>query len=93
MTKAEIIKEIATKTGIEKPVVEAIIEAYMVAVKEHVSNRETVSFRGFGNFLLKKRAAKVARNISKNTAIALPAHFIPAFKPANKFKEKVKKIS
>ena len=92
MIKAEIIKEIAKKTGIERAVVEATIEAFMVAVKEHVSNNETVSLRGFGNFIVKKRAAKIARNISKNTTISLPARYIPAFKPSKKFKDKVKKM-
>jgi DNA-binding protein HU-beta len=91
MTKAEIVKEISEKTGIERAVVEATIEAFMTSVKEHIIHKETVSLRGFGNFIIKKRAAKVARNISKNTAINLPAHFIPAFRPSKKFSEKVKK--
>ena len=91
MTKAEIVKEISRKTGIERALVEATVEAFMNSVKEHISSKETVSLRGFGNFIVKKRAAKIARNISKNTAIHLPAHFIPAFKPSKKFSEKVKK--
>lgn len=91
MTKAEIVKEISKKTGIERTVVEATVEAFMNSVKEHISNKETVSLRGFGNFIVKRRAAKIARNISKNTAIQLPAHFIPAFKPSKKFSERVKK--
>jgi DNA-binding protein HU-beta len=91
MTKAEIVKEIARKTGIERIAIEATIEALMASVVGHVSNNETISFRGFGNFSPKKRAAKIARNISKNTAIALPAHFIPAFNPSKKFKDRVKK--
>jgi DNA-binding protein HU-beta len=92
MTKADIIKEIAKKTGIEKASVEAIIEALMASVATHISNNEIVSFRGFGNFIIKKRAAKIARNISKNTTISLPAHYIPAFKASMKFKDKVKKM-
>jgi DNA-binding protein HU-beta len=91
MTKAEIVKEISEKTGIERSVVEATIEAFMTSVKEHIIHKETVSLRGFGNFIIKRRAAKVARNISKNTAINLPAHYIPAFRPSKKFSEKVKK--
>jgi DNA-binding protein HU-beta len=93
MTKAEIIKEISHKTGIDRVVVEATVEAFTNTVKEHISNNETVSLRGFGNFIIKKRAAKIARNISKNTAIQLPAYYIPVFKPSKKFKEKVKKAS
>lgn len=91
MTKAEIVKEISEKTGIERAMVEATVEAFMTSIKEHILHKETVSFRGFGNFIVKKRAAKVARNISKNTAINLPAHFVPAFRPSKKFSEKVKK--
>jgi DNA-binding protein HU-beta len=91
MTKAEIIREISQKTGIDRVVVEATIEAFTNAVKENLANNEPVSLRGFGNFVIRKRAAKIARNISKNTAIQLPAHYIPAFKPSKKFKDKVKK--
>lgn len=91
MTKAEIVKEISEKTGIERAIVEATVEAFMNSVKEHIIHKETVSLRGFGNFITKRRAPKVARNISKNTAINLPAHYIPAFRPSKKFSEKVKK--
>jgi DNA-binding protein HU-beta len=91
MTKAEIIKEISQKTGIERTSVEATVENFMNSIKEHISKKESISLRGFGNFIIKKRAAKTARNISKNTSIKLPEHFIPAFKPSKKFKERVKK--
>ena len=91
MRKNQLISEISEKTGIEKPKVEATLEAFMTSVKEHILKKESVSLRGFGNFIVKKRAAKIARNISKNTAINLPAHYIPKFKPAKKFLEKVKK--
>ncbi len=91
MRKIDVINEVSEKTGIEKPKVEATVEAFMNSVKEHIINRETVSLRGFGNFILKRRAAKVARNISKNTPINLPAHYIPAFRPSKKFSGKVKK--
>ena len=91
MTKAELIREISEKTGIDRAVVDATIEAFMTSVKEHIIKKETVSLRGFGNFITKRRAAKVARNISKNTAINLPAHYIPKFRPSKLFSEKVKK--
>lgn len=91
MTKAEMIKEVSEKTGIDRVTVETVIENYMTAVKEHIMKKETVSFRGFGNFIIKRRAAKIARNISKNTAINLPAHYIPAFRPSKKFSAQVKK--
>ena len=91
MTKAEIVTEIANKTGIEKKDVLNTIEAFMEVVKESLTNEENVYLRGFGSFIVKKRAQKTARNISKNTTIIIPEHNIPAFKPAKTFNISVKK--
>lgn len=91
MTKAEIVNKIAEKTGVEKLVVQTIVEALMTNIKNSVSEGRSVYLRGFGSFIPKKRAEKTGRNISKNTAIIIPAHYIPAFKPAKVFVEKVKK--
>ena len=91
MTKAEIVNEIAGKTGIEKQKVLLTIEAFMESVKESLSKEENVYLRGFGSFIVKKRAQKTARNISKNTTIIIPEHNIPAFKPAKTFNLSVKK--
>lgn|ERR1700712_2627768 len=91
MTKAEIVAKIAEKTGIEKLVVQTTVEAFMNSVKGSVSEGDSVYLRGFGSFIPKKRAEKTGRNISKNTTIIIPAHFIPAFKPAKVFADKVKK--
>ncbi|MBR5205439.1 MAG: integration host factor subunit beta [Bacteroidaceae bacterium] len=91
MTKAEIVTEIANKTGIEKKDVLNTIEAFMEAVKESLTKEENVYLRGFGSFIVKKRAQKTARNISKNTTIIIPEHNIPAFKPAKTFNISVKK--
>ena len=91
MTKAEIVTEIANKTGIEKKDVLNTIEAFMEAVKESLTKEENVYLRGFGSFIVKKRAQKTARNISKNTTIISPEHNIPAFKPAKTFNISVKK--
>lgn len=91
MTKAEIVSEIAMKTGIEKVAIQAIVEEFMTVVKENMANGENVYLRGFGSFIVKKRAAKIGRNISKNTAVHVPEHNIPAFKPAKPFVEDVKK--
>jgi DNA-binding protein HU-beta len=90
MTKAELVKQISKKTGFEKQIVETIVEAFMVSVKEHVSNKQNINLNGFGNFIPKKRAAKIARFISKNTMIKLPAHYVPAFRPSKSFITKVK---
>lgn len=90
MTKAEIIAEISGKTGIEKVDVQEAIEAFFKVVKNSMVNGENVYVRGFGSFVVKKRAEKTARNISKNTAIIIPEHFVPSFKPAKVFVEKVK---
>lgn len=90
MTKAEIVSEIAAKTGLEKQVVLTVVESMMDTIKTSMINGNEVFLRGFGSFIIKHRAEKTARNISKNTTIIIPAHKIPAFKPAKEFMEKVK---
>ena len=90
MTKADIVSEIAKSTGVEKVQVQAIVEAFMDSIKTSLTNKKNVYLRGFGSFIVKKRAKKVARNISKNTTITIPEHNIPAFKPAKSFAAKVK---
>ena len=90
MTKADIVSEIAKKTGVEKVQIQTVVEAFMEEVKGSLAKNENVYLRGFGSFIIKKRAAKVARNISKNTTITIPAHNIPAFKPAKTFVAKIK---
>jgi DNA-binding protein HU-beta len=91
MTKADIVNEISEKTGIEKLEVQTTVEAFMRSVKVSLTGGENVYLRGFGSFIVKKRAEKIGRNISKNTTVVIPAHNIPAFKPAKTFAEKVKK--
>ena len=90
MTKADIVTEIAKKTGVEKVQIQAIVESFMEEIKESMGRGENVYLRGFGAFIIKTRAEKVARNISKNTTITIPEHNIPAFKPAKTFAAKVK---
>ncbi len=90
MTKADIVSEIAKSTGVEKVQVQAIVEAFMESIKGSLIDNNNVYLRGFGSFIVKKRARKVARNISKNTTITIPEHNIPAFKPAKSFAAKVK---
>ncbi|WP_416998893.1 HU family DNA-binding protein [Alistipes indistinctus] len=90
MTKADIVNDIAKSTGVEKVLVQAIVEAFMESVKTSLIKKENVYLRGFGSFIVKKRAQKVARNISKNTTMTIPEHSVPAFKPAKPFAEKVK---
>ncbi len=91
MTKAEIVASISEKSGIEKADVLRVVEDLMTEVKESLNNGNNVYLRGFGSFIVKKRAEKTGRNISKNTTIKIPAHNIPAFKPAKVFVESVKK--
>lgn len=90
MTKAEIVADIANKTGVEKVAVQAVVESFMDVVKNSLVNGENVYLRGFGSFTIKRRAEKTGRNISKNTTIIIPAHNIPAFKPAKTFVNEVK---
>jgi DNA-binding protein HU-beta len=90
MTKADIVSEISKGTGIEKITVQKTVEAFMESVKGSLAKNQNVYLRGFGSFIVKERAQKTARNISKNTTIIIPAHNIPAFKPAKTFVGKVK---
>ncbi len=91
MTKAEIVNEIAEKTGVDKLIISETVESFFKVIKNNMSKGENIYFRGFGSFILKKRARKTARNISKNTALIIDEHYIPKFKPAKIFIEKVKK--
>ena len=90
MTKADIVNEIAKETGIDKLTVLKTVEAFMDNVKDSLAKGDNVYLRGFGSFIVKKRAQKTARNISKNTTIIIPSHNIPSFKPAKTFVEEVK---
>jgi DNA-binding protein HU-beta len=90
MTKADIVNEISKNTGIEKITVQKTVESLMEVVKDSLTKEKNVYLRGFGSFIVKKRAKKTARNISKNTTIIIPEHSIPAFKPAKTFVSKVK---
>jgi DNA-binding protein HU-beta len=90
MTKADIVREIAKNTGIDKQTVLNSVESFMELVKESLSQGDNVYLRGFGSFIVKRRAQKTARNISKNTTIIIPEHNIPSFKPAKTFLDKVK---
>jgi len=81
---------ISEKSGIEKADVLATVEAFMEEVKDSLERGDNVYLRGFGSFIIKTRAEKTGRNISKNTTIKIPAHNIPAFKPAKVFVEGVK---
>ena len=91
MTKAEIVSNISDKLGNDKNDVQAIVECFMEEVKSSLESGDNVYLRGFGSFIIKTRAEKTGRNISKNTTIKIPAHNIPAFKPAKVFMEGVKK--
>jgi DNA-binding protein HU-beta len=90
MTKADIVNEISKSTGIEKVTVQKTVEAFMDSIKFSLTKGKNVYLRGFGSFVVKKRAEKTARNISKNTTIIIPEHFIPSFKPSKTFTGKVK---
>ena len=90
MTKAEIVANISEKLGIEKVDVQLTVESLMKEIIDSLENGENVYLRGFGSFIVKKRAEKTARNIKKNTTIKIPAHKIPAFKPSKFFIDGVK---
>ena len=90
MTKADIINKIAEQTGIAKKDVAGTVEAFMEEIRVSLSQqKENIYLRGFGSFIVKHRAKKTARNISKNTTLVIDAHDYPAFKPAKSFIEKM----
>ena len=91
MTKADLVEQIAGKTGVDKSTVLATVESFMDTVKDNMTKGENVYLRGFGSFIIKTRAKKTGRNISKGTPVVIPAHNIPAFKPAKDFSTAVKK--
>lgn len=91
MTKADIINKISTQTGLPKKDVAITVESFMEELRQSLINKENVYLRGFGSFIVKHRAQKTARNISKKETITIPAHNIPAFKPCKTFVNAVKK--
>ena len=93
MTKAEIVKSISESTGVDKQASMAVVESFMEIVKESLAKDENVYLRGFGSFICKERKTKTARNISKNTTIIIPAHKIPAFKPAKEFVKTISQLA
>ena len=93
MRKAEIVNAISENTGIPKVDVLVTLENFFKEVKDNLAEGENIYIRGFGSFILKKRAAKIGRNIKKNTAVEIPEHHIPAFKPAKEFVDEIKSKS
>ncbi|OUT95076.1 MAG: integration host factor subunit beta [Flammeovirgaceae bacterium TMED32] len=91
MTKSDVVNEISEKTGIDKLDVQASLEAFFSVVKTSMADGKNIYVRGFGSFVNKKRAKKIARNISKNTAIVIEEHCVPSFKPSKIFIDKIKK--
>ncbi len=90
MTKADLVSEISNKTGVDKAAVQVVVDSFMTTVKGSLLKKENVYLRGFGSFIIKERAKKTGRNISKGTTLIIPAHKIPAFKPAKSFSTIVK---
>jgi DNA-binding protein HU-beta len=90
MTKADIVADIAVETGLERVEALKAVEAFMNSIKTSLTKGENVYLRGFGSFIVKERAEKTGRNISKNTTIIIPAHNIPSFKPSKTFVDEVK---
>ncbi len=90
MTKADIVSQVSENTGIGKTTVQNALEAFMETIKDSCAGGNNVYLRGFGSFVVKKRAEKLARNISRNTTVIIPSHFVPSFKPADSFVTQVK---
>ena len=90
MRKADLINRIADKTGIPKVDVLVTLENLFTQVKKSLGEGENIYIRGFGSFIVKKRAAKIGRNIKKNIAVNIPEHYIPAFRPSKEFLQEIK---
>lgn len=90
MRKADLVNAIAETTGIAKVDVLVAMEEMFKQIKATMENGENVYVRGFGSFVIKKRAKKVGRNIKKGASVHIPEHYIPSFKPAKVFMEQVK---
>lgn len=91
MRKADIVAAVSEKTGVQKIDVLVALEAFFSEVKGSLADGENVYIRGFGSFIVKRRAEKIGRHIKENKAIVIPEHYIPAFKPAKVFVEQVKR--
>ena len=89
MTKAELVSEIALKTGYDKTTISVIAEAFMSGIKSNMAKGENVYLRGFGSFIVKPRKEKIARNITKRSTVYVPAHCVPSFKPGAEFNKAV----
>jgi DNA-binding protein HU-beta len=92
MRKSDLINQIAEKTGIPKVDVLVTLETMFKEVKRNLGEGRNIYIRGFGSFILKKRAAKIGRNIKRNIALEIPEHYIPAFKPAKEFAAEIKQV-
>lgn len=90
MRKADLVATISEKTGVPKVDVLVTLEEFFNEVKSSLSSGENVYIRGFGSFVIKKRAKKIGRHIKQNIAIEIPEHYIPSFKPAKIFVDEVK---
>lgn len=91
MTKADIILKVSTKTAVEETIVRVVLESFMITVKDSLANNENVNLRGFGSFVVKQRKQKTGRNIYEQTNVIIPAQDVPAFKPADSFKDLIRK--
>ena len=89
MTKAEVVKEIAKRTGIKRETVDECVDCFIRVIKDALADGQNIYFRGFGSFIVKRRAEKKARDMGNNTSIIVPAHNIPAFKPCKELKKLV----
>jgi len=91
MRKSDIIKEISAATGLTQVETEAVIEGFIAVVSDALVRGDRVDLRGFGNFILKTRKAKAARNISTGETVQVPEHYLPFFKASESFTQRVNK--
>ena len=90
MTKLELVNDVARLLGKQRKDVSGVIETAMAVIMHNMSEGRNIYIRGFGSFILKKRATKQARDINRGTTIIVPEHYIPKFKTAKSFADMVK---
>jgi DNA-binding protein HU-beta len=90
LTKADVVSEVASQTGLEKVDVQEVIESFFSVLKDNMSQGNNIYFRGFGSFVVKRRAQKIGRDIARNRSKVIPPHYVPSFKPSKSFAERVK---
>lgn len=92
MRKVDLISAVSERAGVSTADTTAVIEVALKEIKSELLRGGRVDLRGFGNFILQKRKAKIARVISRNESMPIPACYIPKVRFAKDFVTKIKRL-